>query len=213
MVHRIINHPVHINQRNSKQLSPSSLIPVCNFGGVNIGIMIKEFNIPVCNLFTYKIIADQLCYEVDLNRFKDSFTNQILSQGLKLYIDRNLDRQYPRGSQNNNQQNDFMIHFGTLGKKKLHILIHKTEFYIYLCNTFVCLPAPLKLYGEGAYAISDVKEVRATKAFLGLNDQTKRCQTKESIEDCSSRLHLNMIRDQCHCVPFNLLNITTKVKF
>ena len=123
MVHRIINHPVHINQRNSKQLSPSSLIPVCNFGGVNIGIMIKEFNIPVCNLFAYKIITDQLCYEVDLNRFKDSFTNQILSKGLKLYIDRNIERQYPRGSQNIHQQNDFMIHFDTLGKKKIYLFM------------------------------------------------------------------------------------------
>lgn len=120
MVHRIINHPVHIHHKRTKELSPSSLIPVCNFGGVNIGIKIKEFNIPVCNLFSYKILNDQLCYEVDLNRFKDSFTNQILNQGLKLYIDRNIERQYPRGSQNNNQQNDFMIHFGTLGKHKLY---------------------------------------------------------------------------------------------
>ena len=88
------------------------------------------------------------------------------------------------------------------------MLIHVTPFpYI-----FFCVVAPLKLYGEGAYAISDVKEVRATKAFLGLNDQTKRCQTKESIRDCSSRLHLSMIIEQCQCIPFNLLNNTTKVK-
>ena len=123
MVHRIINHPVHIHHNNAKQLSPSSLIPVCNFGGIDIGIKLKEFNIPVCNLFSYKILNDQLCYEVDLNKFKDSFTNQILSKGLKLYIDRNIERQYPRGSQNIHQQNDFMIHFDTLGKKKIYLFM------------------------------------------------------------------------------------------
>ena len=37
-------------------------------------------------------------------------------------------------------------------------------------------------------------------------------QTKESIRDCSSRLHLSMIIEQCQCIPFNLLNNTTKVK-
>ena len=72
----------------------------------------------------------------------------------------------------------------------------------------VVFPAPLELYGEGNYAISDVKEVKATEAFLELDVQTKRCQEKESIEACSSRLHLSMIRKQCQCIPLNLLNTT-----
>ena len=82
----------------------------------------------------------------------------------------------------------------------------------FLCELFLCPLAPLKLYGEGAYAISDVKEVKATKAFLGLDAQTKRCQTKESNEDCSSRIYIKMIKKQCQCIPFNLLNIATKVR-
>ena len=120
MAHRVLNHPVHLSPINSKQLSPSAFIPICDFGGniTNLGLKIKEFNIPVCNVFSPIILNDQLCYEVDLNRFRDSFTDKTLSQGLKLYIDRNIERQYPRGTQNIYQQNDFMIHFGTLGRYK-----------------------------------------------------------------------------------------------
>ena len=99
----MINHPVHIYDQVSKQLSPSSLIPLCDFGGdmFSMGLKIDQFNTPVCHNFKAKILNDQLCYEVDLNRYKDSFSNNKLNQGLTLYIDTNIDRQYPRGNQTN----------------------------------------------------------------------------------------------------------------
>ena len=91
-IHRISNHPVHIQDKDG--LSPSSFIPICEFGGEMkiMGDDIDEFDVPVCNSFKAKILNDQLCYEVDLNDYKDFFTNENLKKGLKFLVDENRDR-------------------------------------------------------------------------------------------------------------------------
>ena len=89
------NHPVHFITKEKKK-SPSSFIPFCEFGGnmSSLGIMINDFDIPVCNSFQPKILFDQLCYEVDLNQFsnKDKIEKE-LRLGLNFIMDYNEDRQ------------------------------------------------------------------------------------------------------------------------
>ena len=89
------NHPVHIlNEKRS--LSPTAFIPFCSFGGDMriMGTTIEQFEVPVCNSFKTKIRNDQLCYQIDLEEFKD--TNNIekqLKDGLVLVVDYNEERQ------------------------------------------------------------------------------------------------------------------------
>ena len=82
--------------RNSDFHPPSAFIPFCDFGGnmSSIGIKIDQFNVPVCNSFQAKILNDQLCYEVDLNRFsdKDKIEDE-LKIGFTFIMDYNEDRQ------------------------------------------------------------------------------------------------------------------------
>ena len=54
------------------ELSPTALIPFCEFGGNMsvMGVKIDQFDVPVCNSFRPKIIKDQLCYTVDPNEYK-----------------------------------------------------------------------------------------------------------------------------------------------
>ena len=110
-VQKLINHPVHIiDEKNN--LSPSAMIPFCEFEG-NMSIMgtrIKKFDVPVCSSFQAKILNDQLCYEVDPNRYKMYLNPNEIRQGLKLYIDTNNDRQ------TTSEDSDFMIYLDTLGK-------------------------------------------------------------------------------------------------
>ena len=91
----IINHPVHIITKDDK-ISPTAFIPFCDFGGdmSRVGTKIQEFKVPVCNSFYPKILNDQLCYELDLNRFsnKDNLKRE-LKYGLNLLLDYNEDRQ------------------------------------------------------------------------------------------------------------------------
>ena len=87
-------------------MSPSALIPFCDFGGnmSAVGVRINQFNIPVCNSFQDRILNDQLCYEVDLNRFsnKNNIKNE-LKLGFNFILDYNEDRQVTFNKQSNDK--------------------------------------------------------------------------------------------------------------
>ena len=77
-------------------MSPSAFIPFCEFGGnmSAMGIRNEHFNVTICNSFQAKIINDQLCYEVDLNRFSNNDNiEQELKVGFIFFMDYNEDRQ------------------------------------------------------------------------------------------------------------------------
>ena len=66
-----VKHPAHFI--NGGKPSLSAFIPFCDFGGSMsaLGAKIDKFEIPVCNSFQAKILNDQLCYEIDLNKFSN----------------------------------------------------------------------------------------------------------------------------------------------
>ena len=108
------------------KISPSSFIPFCSFGNdmKSMGKYMEEFPDPVCDSFEAKIRNDQLCYEVDLDKYKDE--NKIkeqLKSGLVLLLDYNLERQsemynpkkvHKLDSYEN--ENDFIIYLDTISK-------------------------------------------------------------------------------------------------
>ena len=59
-----------------------------------MGVEIDQFVVPVCNSFQTKIMNDQLCHEVDLNRFsvKYNIENE-LELGFNFLMGYNEDRQ------------------------------------------------------------------------------------------------------------------------
>ena len=76
--------------------SHSAFIPFCAFGGdfTVMGKKIDKFDVPVCNSFRSKILQNQLCYEVDLNHFKNlsNIENQ-LTKGFTFLYDINEDKE------------------------------------------------------------------------------------------------------------------------
>ena len=71
---------------------PTALIPFCAFNNnMNItGKKIKQFDVPVCNIFKPKIVKDQLCYTVNPNDFRDKTLSQELS--FSFAVDHNEER-------------------------------------------------------------------------------------------------------------------------
>ena len=65
-------------------------------------------------------------------------------------------------------------------------------------------PVPLKLFGEGNYAITDIKEVKVTEEFLGLDTATRGCHRNSELENCETKTILEKAKLQCHCIPSNL---------
>ena len=110
---KMTNHPVHIQEKDG-QISPTALIPFCEFGGNMsvMGIKIDHFDVPVCNSFRPKIMIDQLCYTVDPNEYKHKIDlNGELS--LSLFIHYNEDRQME--DINSNEKHTVIV--DTIGKK------------------------------------------------------------------------------------------------
>ena len=134
-VHKLINHPVHIID-DEGNLSPSALIPFCDFGGQNLttGVEVDGFNLPVCNSFKAKVLNDQLCYEVDPNKYMNKTFlsaeeyNLSLRHGVTLYIDTNEDRQ------TTSKNTEFMIYINTLGRLEYLIRDYLTKYNI-VCRT------------------------------------------------------------------------------
>ena len=105
---KVTNHPVHIVDVDEEgHLSPTALIPFCRFGGNMsiVGVKIPEIEDPVCNSFRPKLLQDQLCYEVDPNKFK-TFIKEGDEISLELFINYNEDRKILN---TNNADEDFII--------------------------------------------------------------------------------------------------------
>ena len=80
------------------RISPSAFIPFCDFGGgeniSTMGDIMGNYDLPVCKAFKPAIIGDQLCYELDLEKYKDKKNiENDLKSGLVFFMDYNEDRQ------------------------------------------------------------------------------------------------------------------------
>ena len=148
----IINHPVHIVTKNNR-ISPSAFIPFCDFGGnmSAMGIMIENFSYPVCNSFQKTILNDQLCYEVDLDRFVDKNKfEKYLKFGFNFLMDYNEDRQVTFDKIINKAKGDSLaenmvesdddkhahIYMDTIGKINYISSINAIRFFVYQSQSY-----------------------------------------------------------------------------
>ena len=118
------NHPVHLS--NTRKLQ-TAFIPFCALGEDMkiMGTNIDGFDVPVCDSFVPKNHEKQLCYEVELDRFRnDSILLEQLKSGLVLLLDFNEIRQLDDETSNKTKrnifsaddENSFTIHLDTISK-------------------------------------------------------------------------------------------------
>ena len=213
LLQTVSNHPVHI-LNNAGKLSPSSFLPFCSFGEEFVGTNIKEFDIPVCDIFKPKLYFDQLCYETDLQKLKENRKlEKQLKYGLTLVLDYNDEKQinlYPL-TKNKFQEvktiyhdnaNSFSMFVDTISKCRLK----KNDIFL----TFNFLD-PVKIFEEGQYNLNNLKEISVTDSFMGLDLNARKCQQNEIYEDCKTWLHIRNLRQECGCLPLSL-KVSEKVK-
>ena len=56
--------------------------------------------------------------------------------------------------------------------------------------------------------MSAVKEMRVTEHFLGLDEVIKKCQSKETFEECTTREYISAVQKKCDCVAYGLKSFT-----
>ena len=95
-----------------------------------MGNKIDSFDVPVCNSFKAVLYNDQLCYQVDLEKFRDEeMLDKQLKHGLVIIIDENKDRQFlskdreVSGTRNLfslEEENSIQMHLDTISKLKAY---------------------------------------------------------------------------------------------
>ena len=63
---------------------------------------------------------------------------------------------------------------------------------------------PVKLIGEGEYNINELKQIKVTESFLGLEEGTRKCQNDEPYHNCTTRQYQDNALAECGCLPFNI---------
>ena len=129
LIQQISNHPVHLIDSEGN-LSPTALIPFCEFGGSmsSLGVKIKEFDVPICTSFEPVIFKKQLCYQIDVNKYRKGIKKEA---GLALLVDFNEERHLSLNDEKNPVTDKQMItlsnedsgtdfvYLNTLGKKNV----------------------------------------------------------------------------------------------
>ena len=65
-------------------------------------------------------------------------------------------------------------------------------------------------YGNGTIRIKGVKQVKVTDDYLSLDLQTRGCQNDSTYEDCVTEVYLDLLKEECDCLPFHLQNFSTE---
>ena len=69
---------------------------------------------------------------------------------------------------------------------------------------------PERFYGSGSIRIKGVKQIHVTNDYLDLDSQSRGCQNENTYEDCVTELYLDLLSEECKCLPFNLQNFSDK---
>ena len=201
-------------------MSPSAFIPFCDFGGdmSAMGQKIDQFEVPVCNSFQAKNFNDQLCYEVDLNKFtnKNNIVRE-LKLGFNFLMDYNEDRQVSLNRNirkkelgltsslvESDMSHNAFVYLDTIGKG-----FNKNIFQLH-CNLNNL--EPVELIGEGEYNLNSLTEIRVTESYLSIDQDTRGCQNKESFFNCTTKKYIETVLTECKCLPVNL-RLKDKVLF
>ena len=71
----------------------------------------------------------------------------------------------------------------------------------------------MRLYGEGDFSLTDVKEMDGTPGFLELDVDVKKCQNYEPVLECKAKAYLDAGKEKCKCVPHHLRSFSTPVSY
>ena len=58
--------------------------------------------------------------------------------------------------------------------------------------------------GEGKYNLNALKEIDVTESYLGLDQDVRGCQNKESYHNCTTRKYIDTLLDKCGCIPLTI---------
>ena len=209
----LLSHPAHILDRRG-DLSPSALIPFCSFGGdlALVGRKVAAFQNPVCTAFREKVVNDQLCYGIDVNRLRgDVDWEEALHSGLSLVLDTNdeydVRRLLTEERHTQNPTRDILNSYDNIqlrDKFTIYLNTISTGTSVTFFTNPLSDPVPITLTTEGSFVLTNIKKISVTEDFLSLAPDIKNCQTEQLRTDCVTEQYHKAMLGQCQCVPISL---------
>ena len=184
------HHPIHLTPDKSGNLPPSAFVPFCSYQNDNnlLGQESLELdNMTVCEKFKPIILEGQLCYSLDITKYKEDSTKTGKRNGLFFLIDNNPYQinSSARRVDESKDQDTFKVY--------IHTLSQHTAF------------------GPGAYAMQSLKSMSGTESFKELSDSQKKCQI-HSREECQTEKFLDLVERNCDCLLWPLITNISKEK-
>ena len=71
---------------------------------------------------------------------------------------------------------------------------------------------PFTGYGKGHYIITHVKQMSTTKDFDNFPEDVKKCQNKETVEECSHRKLMENTAKKCGCLPAIVNHVQNEIQ-
>ena len=65
----------------------------------------------------------------------------------------------------------------------------------------------------GKYALTEVTQIEGTEAFLGLDESIKKCQTRQTFQECQSQKYKAYGLEECNCTPYEMRNYNKTVSY
>ena len=186
----MMNNPPHILNKDGK-IMPSALIPFCSLGSVLRGKYVPNISFRVCDLFDPVVHNGKLCFQMDMAE-QIPKEKTVEGNGLTFIIDANVDKSVAK-------------HIKRVDKNNLEeIDLRKAPVETkMLVEVNIGTLAPYRAFGPGNYILTDVKQMSATKGFLSMSSEKRKCE-KEKFEDCQMRLFQEGIK-KCGCTPQSLI--------
>ena len=67
----------------------------------------------------------------------------------------------------------------------------------------VSLTEPYRVFGEGDYALSDVREIEGSHEYLQLAEERRLCN-RTQFEECAAAEYIEEGLTRCNCTPYHL---------
>ena len=190
---------------SSGSLTPAALIPFCAYQ-TNMTLLSQPTQVKlafdICSGFQPTLLEGQLCYSMDLSLIDHPQTRGGLQNGLVLILDPGF-KEDEEETEKGHQDGDKITALSLSSSKGGS---HSAKIYLNTLSSFTDSRA-------GSFALTALKKMTGTKGFLGLPDETKKCQIG-TLEDCKVKTYVEDVQRQCGCVPFALSRaLTIKVLY
>ena len=76
------------------------------------------------------------------------------------------------------------------------------------CHSNNCMNCKISeqliLHGGGEYNIEDIRDIKVTESYLGLDQSVRNCQNEEPYYNCTTQIYMDSFLGKCKCLPLNM---------